>query len=118
MQPQQMTIAFVGTGVMGAAMAGHLMDAGYSLRVFNRTKAKAQPLVDRGAAWTDSPGEAAVGADVVITMVGFPADVEECYLGEGGIIERADSSTVLVDMTTSSPSLAEKIAAGASLVQV
>ncbi|PKQ16093.1 MAG: oxidoreductase [Actinobacteria bacterium HGW-Actinobacteria-7] len=114
MQPEQTTIAFVGTGVMGAAMAGHLMDAGYSLRVFNRTKAKAEPLVARGATWADSPGQAAMGADLVITMVGFPADVEECYLGAEGIVETARDGAVLVDMTTSSPALAEKIAASAA----
>ncbi len=113
MQPEQTTIGFVGTGVMGAAMAGHLLDAGFNLRVYNRTRAKAEPLLARGAAWADSPGEAAKGADVVVTMVGFPADVEECYLGELGVIANADAGSVLVDMTTSSPGLAEKIAAAA-----
>ncbi len=115
MQSEQTSVAFVGTGVMGAAMAGHLLDAGYALRVFNRTRAKADSLVERGAVWADSPGEAAEGADVIITMVGFPADVEDCYLGEGSIIERARDGAVLIDMTTSSPVLAEKIAAAAAL---
>ncbi len=115
MLPAQTTVAFIGTGVMGAAMAGHLMDAGYRLRVNNRTKAKADALIERGAVWADTPGEAAAGADVVITMVGYPSDVEASYLGEGGIIEHAAEGTVLVDMTTSSPALAKKIAAqGAS----
>ncbi len=114
MRPDQTTVAFIGTGVMGAAMAGHLIDAGYALRVYNRTAAKAEALVARGATWSDSPGEAAAGADVVITMVGLPADVEECYTGAGGIIEAAQDHAILVDMTTSSPALAEKIAAAAA----
>lgn len=104
-------IAFIGTGVMGRSMAGHLMKAGYELTVYNRTKAKAQSLLDQGAHWADTPGEAAVNADVVITVVGYPADVEQVYLGEGGIVDRATSGAVLIDMTTSSPRLAERIAA-------
>jgi 3-hydroxyisobutyrate dehydrogenase len=108
------TIAFIGTGVMGRSMAGHLLDAGYALRVHNRTREKAEPLVQRGAVWADTPGDAADGADVVITIVGYPADVEEVYLGDGGIIERASSGAVLVDMTTSSPQLAEKIYSAAA----
>lgn len=103
-------IAFIGTGVMGRSMAGHLLDAGYSLRVHNRTAEKARELVERGAVWCDSPGEAADGVDMVITIVGYPADVEEVYLGEGGIVERAAAGTVLADMTTSSPALAVRIA--------
>jgi len=103
------TIAFVGTGVMGGPMAGHLLDAGYPLVVFNRTRAKADALVARGAVWADSPGGAAGQADIVITMVGYPADVEAIYLGAGGIIERARPGAYLVDMTTSSPELAERI---------
>ncbi len=113
MQPNETTVAFIGTGVMGAAMAGHLMDAGYRLRVHNRTRAKAETLLGRGAEWHDSPGEAARGADVVVTMVGYPEDVEAAYLGEGGIIELASPGAVLIDMTTSSPGLAAKIASAA-----
>lgn len=108
--PRETTIAFVGTGVMGLSMAGHLMEAGYALFVFNRTEARARPLVERGARWADSAGEAASRADIVITMVGYPADVEEIYLSRGGIVERAREGAVLVDMTTSSPALAERIA--------
>lgn len=108
------TVAFVGTGVMGAAMAGHLLDAGYPLVVFNRTAAKAQPLVERGARWASSAGEAAAQADVTITMVGYPYDVEEVYFGEGGIIASAPDGALLIDMTTSTPSLAMRIAVAAA----
>lgn len=104
------TVAFVGTGVMGAAMAGHLMDAGFHLRVFNRTRDKAAVLVERGATWCESAGEAARDADAVITMVGYPDDVSASYLGENGIIASASDGTLLVDMTTSSPALAVEIA--------
>lgn len=107
------TVAFVGTGVMGAAMAGHLLDAGYPLVVFNRTIAKAQPLIDRGARWAPTAGDAAAEADITITMVGYPYDVEEVYFGEGGIIERAPHGALLIDMTTSTPTLAVKLAAAA-----
>ncbi len=107
------TVAFVGTGVMGASMAGHLLDAGYPLVVFNRTTAKAQPLLDRGARWASTAGEAASQADITITMVGYPHDVEEVYLGEGGIIERAPRGALLIDMTTSTPTLAARIAEAA-----
>lgn len=107
-------VAFVGTGVMGRSMAGHLLDAGYPLVVHNRTKAKAEPLLERGAAWAETPGAAAAEADIVITMVGYPADVEAVYLGAGGIVERARQNALLIDMTTSTPSLAERIAAAAA----
>ena len=75
-------IGFIGTGIMGAAMAGHLLDAGYELTVYNRTKSKAQALLDRGAKWSDTPGECAKGQEAIISMVGYPKDVEEIYLGE------------------------------------
>ena len=112
--PTTTTVAFIGTGVMGASMAGHLLDAGYRLAVFNRTASKAQPLVERGATLATSPGDAASVADVVVTMVGYPADVEEVYLAKGGIIERARDGAILIDMTTSAPDLAEKVAAAAA----
>lgn len=99
---------------MGASMASHLMDAGFELRVHNRTPDKASALVERGAVFAPTPGEAADGADAVITMVGFPSDVEECYLGRGGLLERAAAGTLLVDMTTSSPGLAVRIAKAAN----
>ncbi len=105
------TVGFVGTGVMGASMAGHIMDAGYGLVVHNRTMSRASGLIDRGARWSDTPGGVADGADAVITIVGFPADVEQVYLEAGGLFERARRGTVLIDMTTSSPALAVRLAA-------
>ena len=107
-------VGFVGTGVMGAPMAGHLLDAGFQLRVYNRTKAKAEPLLARGAQWCDHAGEAAEGADAVVTIVGYPADVEDLYLSPGGLVARARPGAVLIDMTTSTPSLALRIAEAAA----
>jgi 3-hydroxyisobutyrate dehydrogenase len=112
--PGKQSIAFIGTGVMGRSMAGHLMAAGHALHVHNRTREKARPLVDSGATWHDSAGAAAAEAEVVVTMLGFPRDVEESYLGAGGIVERARQGALLVDMTTSSPVLARRISAAAS----
>lgn len=112
--PDKPSIAFIGTGVMGRSMAGHLMAAGHELHVYNRTREKAQPLVDKGATWHASAGEAASAADVVITMLGFPKDVEDSYLGAGGIVEKARKGALLIDMTTSSPLLARKISASAA----
>lgn len=104
------TIAFIGTGVMGRSMAGHLLNAGYPLNVYNRTKSKTDELVAAGATWCDTPGAAAAGADIIITIVGFPKDVEEVYLGDDGILANAKSGSLFIDMTTSSPALAKKIA--------
>lgn len=114
MASEKTSVAFVGTGVMGAAMAGHLLDAGHTLTVYNRTRDKAEALLARGARWAESAGEAAAQAAVTITMVGYPTDVEEVYLGAGGIVERAPEGALLIDMTTSTPALAEKIAAAAA----
>jgi len=109
-----LSIAFIGTGVMGRSMAGHLQKAGHALHVFNRTKEKAGALLEAGAQWHATAGEAAAQADVVVTMLGFPSDVEASYLGAGGIIERAKPGTLLIDMTTSSPALARRMAAVAA----
>jgi 3-hydroxyisobutyrate dehydrogenase len=98
---------------MGRSMAGHLLRAGHTLHIFNRTKSKAQPLLDAGAHWHDSTGSAAATADFVITMVGFPSDVEQTYFGPEGVIARARPGAVLIDMTTSSPLLARRIAEAA-----
>jgi 3-hydroxyisobutyrate dehydrogenase len=98
---------------MGRSMAGHLLAAGHPVHIFNRTRAKAQALLDKGAHWHDSAGEAAAAADIVITMLGFPHDVEVSYLGVGGIVERATPGALLIDMTTSSPLLARKISEAA-----
>ncbi|MDQ5977127.1 MAG: 3-hydroxyisobutyrate dehydrogenase [Verrucomicrobiota bacterium] len=108
------TIAFIGTGVMGRSMAGHLLSAGHTLHVHNRTPGKAQPLLDAGARWHDTPGAAAAVADFVFTIVGFPQDVEATYFGPTGVIAAAKPGTVLVDMTTSSPALARRIAEAAA----
>lgn len=102
-------IAFIGTGIMGAAMAGHLMTAGYALRVFNRTKEKAQPLIEQGAIWRDSPADCVRDADACITVIGTPEDVEEVYFGSNGVLQGARPGTYLIDMTTSSPQLAQRI---------
>lgn len=102
-------IGFIGTGIMGSAMAGHLMDAGFEVSVYNRTKPKAQNLIDRGANWCETAGKCAENQDAVITVVGYPRDVEQIYLSEGGIIDSAKEGTYLIDMTTSSPVIAEKI---------
>jgi 3-hydroxyisobutyrate dehydrogenase len=110
------TVGFVGTGIMGASMAGHLLAAGHPLHVFNRTRSKAEPLLAAGAVWCESPEEVAASAEIVITIVGMPTDVEEVYFGHdgnGGILAAATSGSLLIDMTTSSPSLAERIAAAA-----
>ena len=108
-------VAFIGLGIMGRAMAGHLQRAGLPLHVFNRSRGGAQPLIDAGARWHDTPGDAAAAADVVITMVGFPSDVQALYLGAGGLVERARPGSLLVDMTTSSPDLARQIAEAAAV---
>lgn len=103
------TVGFIGTGVMGASMAGHLIDAGYPLQVYTRTRAKAEALLERGAAWNDSPAELARGCTVIITIVGFPQDVEEVYFGEEGIFSTLRPETTIIDMTTTSPALAKRI---------
>ena len=84
--PGKPAIAFIGTGVMGRSMAGHLLAAGHALHVHNRTREKARALLDAGAHWHDSAGDAAAAAEVVVTMLGFPRDVEESYLAPGGIV--------------------------------
>jgi len=112
--PDTHSLAFIGTGVMGRSMAGHLLKAGHAVHVHNRTKAKAQPLLDAGAHWHDTAGAAAAQADFVFTIVGFPADVEETYFGPAGVLARARPGAVFVDMTTSSPALARRIAGAAA----
>jgi 3-hydroxyisobutyrate dehydrogenase len=102
-------IGFIGLGVMGQSMAKNLMAAGYPLTVYTRTRESASEALDLGAEWRDSAGQVAEDSDVIITIVGYPSDVEEVYFGEEGIIENAAPGTIAVDMTTSSPSLAERI---------
>ncbi|EGO3857393.1 NAD(P)-dependent oxidoreductase [Listeria monocytogenes] len=103
-------IGFVGTGVMGSSMAGHLLEAGYEVLVYTRTKTKAEDLLDKGALWVETPGELANKVDILISMVAYPKDVEELYLGENGFLENLAVGTVAIDMTTSSPALAKKMA--------
>ncbi|MCE9544069.1 MAG: NAD(P)-dependent oxidoreductase [Planctomycetia bacterium] len=112
--PAQTRLGWIGTGVMGSNMCGHLLAAGFSVTVFNRTRAKAQSLIDRGAQWADSPREVALAADVVFTIVGFPADVREVVLGTQGVLAGSRPGMVLVDMTTSEPALAVEIAEAAA----
>lgn len=109
-QPQR--IGFIGLGIMGKSMAGHLLSAGHPLRIYNRSRGNAQALIERGAVWCESPAEVAQGSDVVITMLGYPADVEQVWLGTDGIVGRARDA-LLIDMTTSSPDLARRLAAEA-----
>ena len=104
-----MKIAWIGTGVMGESMAGHLLDAGHELYVYNRTVSKTENLVKRGAKLLTEIKDAPLNADVVFTMVGYPKDVEGVYLGNDGLITTAKEGQVFVDMTTSSPTIAKKI---------
>ena len=103
-------IGFIGLGVMGKSMAAHLLKAGFEVFVYTRTKDKASELLSQGAKWASSPKEIAQKANVIISMVGYPSDVEEIYLGENGLIENGKQGTHLIDMTTSTPTLAVTIA--------
>jgi len=102
-------IGWIGTGVMGKSMCSHLLDAGYSISVYNRTKSKADELVENGAIWCPNPKEVAKKSDMIFTIVGFPKDVREVYLGENGILKGAQKGAIIIDMTTSEPSLAQEI---------
>ncbi|WPK12206.1 NAD(P)-dependent oxidoreductase [Lysinibacillus louembei] len=103
------TIAFIGTGVMGASIVKHLLKAEHDVTIYSRTKVKALPLLELGAKWADSPAEAARNKELIFTMVGYPQDVEQVYCGENGILSTAKSGATIVDMTTSEPSLAKKL---------
>lgn len=108
-------IGWIGTGVMGSSMCGHLLDAGFSATVFTRSKEKAQTLLDKGATWADSPKAVAEASDVIFSIVGFPSDVRSVMLcPEGGALAGCKEGNVLVDMTTSDPSLAVEIAEAAN----
>ncbi|WP_439951379.1 NAD(P)-dependent oxidoreductase [Neobacillus soli] len=106
---EKTVIGFIGTGVMGKSMAEHLLNAGYTIVVYSRTKEKAADLLRKGAEWADTPREVAERATVSFTMVGYPTDVEEVYFGENGLIQNGREGSYLIDMTTSAPSLAVKI---------
>ncbi|WP_404451140.1 NAD(P)-dependent oxidoreductase [Virgibacillus necropolis] len=108
------TIGFIGIGVMGKSMAKNLLDAGFPVHIYTRTKEKAKVLVEKGAVWKKSVDGLASDVDVIITMVGYPSDVEAVYFGGKGILENAKQNTYVIDMTTSKPALAEKISDEAS----
>ena len=113
-----MKIGWVGTGVMGKSMCAHLIDAGHQVSIFNRTKEKAIDLINKGAKWCSNPMEVAQNSDVIFTIVGFPNDVEEVYLGEKSILKGVKDGDIIVDMTTSEPSLAQKIYEEAKKLEV
>jgi 3-hydroxyisobutyrate dehydrogenase len=108
-EPGKTKVGWIGTGVMGRWMCQHLMTKGYKATVYNRTKEKAGPLLEQGAAWADTPQKVAEAADVVFAIVGFPRDVREVFLGPQGALAGAKAGKALVDMTTSEPSLAREI---------
>lgn len=104
------TIGWIGTGLMGKPMAHHLVKSGYTVHVNNRTKIKAQTLIEAGCQWFETPVELAKNSEIIITIIGYPKDVEEVYFGENGIFKGLKPGTILVDMTTTKPSLAKAIA--------
>lgn len=106
-------IGFIGTGIMGGQMARRLMEAGYTLTVSTRTRARAERLLAQGATWAADPAEAAQGADLVMSIVGYPEDVQDVYFGDRGILSALRPGALCIDMTTSSPDLARRIAAAA-----
>lgn len=108
-EPGSTRLGWVGTGVMGRSMCRHLMDAGFSMTVFSRTQQKARDLMEAGANWAASPKDVASQSDIVFSIVGFPSDVREVMLGEQGALQGAASGSILVDMTTSQPTLAQEI---------
>lgn len=107
--PETDTIGWIGTGVMGRWMCQHLIDKGYSAVVYNRTRYKAQPLLDAGASWARSPAEVAEQSDIIFTIIGYPKDVEDVYFGEHGLIQALRQGAIVIDMTTTKPSLAVAI---------
>lgn len=106
---QKPVVGFIGLGVMGKSMAGHILNGGYPLYVYTRTKEKAAELLDKGAIWAATPKEIAHQAKYVFTIIGTPNDVEEVYLGENGLITNGKENTYFIDMTTSSPTLAQRL---------
>jgi 3-hydroxyisobutyrate dehydrogenase len=115
--PQQTRIGWIGVGVMGQSMCGHLLSEEYRTTIHTRTRAKAQPLLDRGAGWADSPRKVADQSDVVFTMVGFPRDVRDVYFSADGILAGTRPESLLVDMTTTEPTLAREISEAARAKQ-
>lgn len=113
-QPGKTRIGWIGTGVMGRSMCGHLLRHGFQATVYNRTREKAQPLLDAGATWAETPRAVGEAADVIFTIVGFPRDVRQVILGTEGVLAGCQPGKVIVDMTTSEPSLAVEIADAAT----
>jgi len=113
LKPQSTKIGWIGTGVMGSSMCGHIMAAGYQVTVFSRTRSKANRLLEQGARWASSPREVAEASDVIFSIVGFPHDVREVILGSNGALAGCEAGNIIVDMTTSEPSLALEIASAA-----
>ena len=111
--PQKTRIGWIGTGVMGASMCKHLIEAGFSATVYNRSRQKAEAFIESGAAWAGSPQKVAEASDVVFTIVGYPQDVQNVILGDDGVLAGIRRGGIIVDMTTSRPSLAVEIAAAA-----
>ena len=108
--PTVTRIGWIGTGVMGSSMCDHVLAAGYRVTLYSRTKAKAQPLLNLGAAWAENPCTVAAESDILFTMVGFPQDVRAVYFGKDGILAGTLPGALLVDMTTTDPALSREIA--------
>lgn len=111
--PETTHVGWIGTGVMGLPMCMHLLQAGYGVTVFNRSREKADPLVKKGAEWADTPQEVAGASDIIFTVVGFPKDVRHVYFDDDGVLAGLKAGGICVDMTTTSPSLAEEISCAA-----
>jgi 3-hydroxyisobutyrate dehydrogenase len=111
--PATTPLGWIGTGMMGLSMCGHLLGKGYSVVVHNRTKAKAQPLLDKGAQWVDSPRAVAAQSQVIFTMVGYPRDVRDVYFGDNGVLAGVKPGSIAIDMSTTEPSLSKEIYAAA-----
>jgi 3-hydroxyisobutyrate dehydrogenase len=117
-QPGKTRIGWIGAGVMGSSMCGHLLRAGFAATVFNRSRAKAEPLLTAGAIWADCARAVAAASDVIFTMVGYPADVRQVILGPDGVLSGCRPGSIIVDMTTSEPSLAREMAEAAAKLGV
>lgn len=117
-EPGKTRIGWIGLGVMGRSMCKHLMDRGFSTTVFTRTKETANELLEKGAEWRDNPMEVAKNSDVIFSIVAFPSDVREVFLGANGLLKGCAPGNILVDMTTSDPSLAREIYRQATKVGV
>jgi 3-hydroxyisobutyrate dehydrogenase len=111
--PGKTRLGWIGTGVMGSSMCGHLLAKGFAVTVYNRNRARAEGLLKQGATWADTPRVVAEASDVVFSIVGFPSDVRQVTLGEQGALAGAKPGSILVDMTTSDPTLAREISAAA-----